>query len=84
PPQAFQIDPNELADLHDVLQLLELRLAVETEMAGLAAERRTDADIVELEKWLEILRDASGSEDGGVKADAALHASIARATGNQY
>ncbi|OSZ62668.1 hypothetical protein CAP40_19600 [Sphingomonas sp. IBVSS2] len=84
PPQAFQIDPNELADLHDVLQLLELRLAVETEMAGLAAERRTEADITELEKWLEILRDASTSEDGGVKADAALHASIARAAGNQY
>src|SRR3954469_14558878 len=41
--QAFQVTREELAELTDVIKLLEMRLALETEMAGLAAARRTTA-----------------------------------------
>jgi GntR family transcriptional regulator, transcriptional repressor for pyruvate dehydrogenase complex len=85
PPQAFQVTSKELADLQDVLSLLELRIAVETEMAGLAAERRTADDIEEIERCLLAIENAIGDNEGdGVAADAALHAAIARATSNQY
>src|SRR3954469_4219910 len=43
--QAFQVTREELAELTDVIKLLEMRLALETERAGLAAARRTTADI---------------------------------------
>src|SRR6185295_9085964 len=43
--RALQITPEELNELSDVIKLLEIRLGVETEMAGLAASRRTTADV---------------------------------------
>jgi DNA-binding FadR family transcriptional regulator len=39
---AFRIDPERLATLQDVIDVLELRIALETECAGLAAARRTE------------------------------------------
>src|SRR6266567_3625693 len=37
----FRIDPSELKSRTDVLQILELRMSLEIEASGLAAERRT-------------------------------------------
>ena len=37
----FRIRPDQLETLHDVVAMLELRIGVETEAAGLAAQRRT-------------------------------------------
>ena len=37
----FRIRPDQLETLHDVVAMLELRIGVETEAAGLAALRRT-------------------------------------------
>src|SRR3546814_3925482 len=44
--QAFQITRDEVENLSDVIELLELRLCVETEMAALAAERRSEVDVM--------------------------------------
>jgi DNA-binding FadR family transcriptional regulator len=60
-----------------------MRMGFEVEMAGLAAERRTDADLAEIRKALAAM-DATTDVDGSVGADAAFHAAIARATGNDY
>src|ERR1700710_2163030 len=44
PAQAlFRIEPGQAASLADALHIMELRTAVETEAAGLAAERATKA-----------------------------------------
>ena len=44
PAQAlFRIEPGQAASLTDALHIMELRTAVETEAAGLAAERATKA-----------------------------------------
>ena len=42
----FRIDPDGVKSAKDVLQILELRMGVEIEASGLAAERRTSHDLV--------------------------------------
>jgi DNA-binding FadR family transcriptional regulator len=80
---AFQLVPGDVGEIDDVLKLLEMRMGLEAEMAGLAAERRTDADLAAIRKALAAM-DASVDVDGSVAADAAFHAAIAQATDNDY
>jgi GntR family transcriptional regulator, transcriptional repressor for pyruvate dehydrogenase complex len=79
----FQVTPGELDDLQEVLKLLELRLAVESEMASLAALRRTFDDLAAMRNCLAAI-ESSASADEQVKADVAFHAAIARASKNDY
>jgi GntR family transcriptional regulator, transcriptional repressor for pyruvate dehydrogenase complex len=84
PPEAFQVSAVELEDLRDVMRLLELRLAVETEMAGLAAKRRSARDIVNLKAKCAAIAESIEAGGDGTQADSALHAAIAEATRNHY
>lgn len=81
--RAFQVAPEEMQEVKDVIKLLEIRMALETEMADLAARRRTDSDIATLRQCLDQIAAAEDVE-GSVDADAAFHAAIARATQNDY
>ncbi len=40
----FQVTPEEVSSLKDILNILELRATLEMEACGLAAERRTPAE----------------------------------------
>jgi GntR family transcriptional regulator, transcriptional repressor for pyruvate dehydrogenase complex len=82
--QAFQITRDELENLTDVIALLELRLGVETEMAGLAAERRAEVDLMDMRRQLRILGQSDVSMDRSVNAEVAFHRAIAKASHNQY
>ena len=82
--QAFQVTRDELDNLTDVIQLLELRLGVETEMAGLAAERRGDVDLMDMRRQLKILGQSDVGMDRSVNADVAFHKAIAKASRNTY
>jgi GntR family transcriptional regulator, transcriptional repressor for pyruvate dehydrogenase complex len=82
--RAFQITRDELNELADVIKLLEMRLAVETEMAGLAAARRTTADIGAIQEALQDMEEHAADPIAAAKADAAFHLAIARATQNDY
>jgi DNA-binding FadR family transcriptional regulator len=82
--RAFQITKDELNELADIVKLLEMRLGVETEMAGLAAARRTTADIGAIQDALQAMRDLRGDPVAAAKADTAFHMAIARATQNDY
>lgn len=82
--RAFQVTKEELSELSDVIKLLEMRLAIEAEMAGLAAARRTQADIGELRAALRHMRDVNGDPAASAIADSAFHLAIARATQNDY
>ncbi|WP_409337987.1 FadR/GntR family transcriptional regulator [Curvibacter microcysteis] len=80
----FRIDPSDMATSVDVLAVLELRVSLETESAGLAAVRRTEA---QLQAMREALRDfAANVGEGGdtVSPDFRFHLEIAHATGNRY
>lgn len=82
--RAFQITRNELNELADVIRLLEMRLGVETEMAGLAAARRTTADIGEIQQALDRMVAVVDDPVAAAQADRDFHLAIARATQNEY
>jgi DNA-binding FadR family transcriptional regulator len=82
--RAFQITRDELHELADVIKLLEMRLAVETEMAGLAASRRTTADIGRIQEALQDMVESKDDPIATAKADTDFHLAIARATQNEY
>ncbi len=82
--EAFQVTPDELSALEDVVKLLEMRVAIEAEMAALAAERRGPADIEALRGHLHAMSPDTPDVDETVDSDIAFHGALARATGNQY
>jgi DNA-binding FadR family transcriptional regulator len=82
--RAFQVTRDELSELADVIKLLEMRLAVETEMASLAAARRTTADIGAIRDALSRMDEVMDDPAEAARADSAFHLAIARATQNDY
>jgi GntR family transcriptional repressor for pyruvate dehydrogenase complex len=82
--RAFQITRDEVQELADVIKLLEIRMAVETEMAGLAAARRTTGDIAAIQDALAEMVAVGDDPAASANADAAFHLAIARATQNEY
>lgn len=81
--RAFQVTPEEVEAIADVLKLLEMRMGFESEMAELAAKRRSDNHLDAMRDALSAMENSSDA-DGSVLADAAFHAAIAHATGNDY
>lgn len=81
--RAFQVTPEEVRAIEDVLKLLEMRIGFESEMARLAAERRSEADLAAMRAAVAAM-EASADVDASVVADADFHAAIAHATGNSY
>jgi GntR family transcriptional repressor for pyruvate dehydrogenase complex len=62
--------------------LVEARSELEILLAGLAAERRTDADVEAMRKHVDVMQSTTDNEEF-VRADVAFHLCIAEATGNQ-
>lgn len=83
-PRSFAIVPTDLESIEEVLSVLELRMGIEVEAAGLAALRRTDEDLARMEAKLDAL-DASILAGGtGSEEDFAFHRTILVATHNSY
>ena len=78
----FRIDPNIMDSIQSVLQVVELRLALEGEIAGFAAKRRTAAQVKAISQALKQIEIDESEGKDGVDADIAFHRSIAEATGN--
>ncbi|KKW67772.1 GntR family transcriptional regulator [Lampropedia cohaerens] len=71
--------------LLDVVAVLELRIAVESEAAALAAMRRSDADLQKMVAALDAFdRVIEAPQGQSIEPDRAFHAAIAHATGNAY
>lgn len=66
----------------DFRKVLEVRSILEVEIAGLAAERRTEADIERMERLLEETLTVTTREQY-VKVDIAFHSALAEATRNE-
>lgn len=84
PGGGFGIDPGELATAVDVMAVLELRISLETESAGLAALRRTDEQLRDIRAALDALEANASGEGDTVSPDLRFHMLIAAATGNRY
>ncbi|QSY97169.1 FadR family transcriptional regulator (plasmid) [Rhizobium bangladeshense] len=83
-PRSFSIIPNDLKSIDEVLRVLELRMGVEYEAAGLAAMRRTQEDIDRMQDRLDALDRALEKGGYGAQEDYAFHRSILVATQNSY
>jgi len=76
----FEFEP----DASFLSNLFELRRMIEPSAAALAAERRTDEDLEELECALEGMARDTLATPAGREADLAFHTAILRATGNVF
>jgi GntR family transcriptional repressor for pyruvate dehydrogenase complex len=78
----FRIEPERLESLADILNVMELRLGVEIESAGIAAERTSRAQVRAIGAALEAIARAAAAGQSAVDEDLAFHRAIAEATGN--
>ena len=78
----FRIEPERLQTLADILNVMELRLGVEIESAGLAAERATRPQVRAIGAALEGIERAADSGKSAIDEDLAFHRAIAEGTGN--
>lgn len=79
---AFRIDPSAMGSISDVLNVMELRLAVEVEAAALAAERATTEQVAAIGQAHEAMGSAIARGDSAVSEDFQFHRTIALATAN--
>lgn len=80
----FRIDSHNLATLDDVIAVLELRISLETEAAGLAAQRASAEQLAAMADALQSFSMAIHSESDAVPSDFQFHMEIAKATGNRH
>lgn len=81
-PLDFEVVP--VSTLNDLLAVLELRIGLETECAGLAAQRASEHDLVNIRGALEAIEQAAWTGGDSAAADLQFHVCVARATGNRY
>lgn len=89
---AFQIEEaSNLSVAQEMVRVLELRLALETEAVVLAAQRRTDAHLQTMNAALNAFRAAMTAPEytaevgeEAAQADISFHRAIAEATGNSH
>jgi DNA-binding FadR family transcriptional regulator len=80
----FRIDGGELNSIPHVLDVMELRLAVEVESAALAAERASQRQLGAITRALGEIDAAIGRGEGAVNEDFDFHRAIADATANPH
>ncbi len=80
----LRLDPDALATLQGVIDLMELRMSVEIEAAGLAAERRTPENVADIEAALTAFERAVAQGDEAVEPDYLFHLAISKATQNDH
>ena len=80
--RALAFDPKVLESMDAVVQFVELRRVVEGEMAALAAQRATRAQLAGLKRAVLAIDRATGRGELGVDEDLGFHRAIGEATGN--
>ncbi len=82
--EPLQFDPQTSASIEAVLQIVEVRRALEAEVADLAAQRRQPADVAAIRQTLLSIDEAVAAGRDGVAEDVAFHRAIAQAAGNPF
>jgi GntR family transcriptional regulator, transcriptional repressor for pyruvate dehydrogenase complex len=80
----FRIAPEDVATVADVVSLLELRISLEGEAAGLAAQNRDEGHLRQMEAALAAFELSIAEYSDAVPADFQFHMEVARATGNRH
>jgi len=84
PEEPFLISTENLDRLDEFVQVLELRLGVEVEAAGLAARRRSAEDLEKMKAALADFERELAAGEPAAEPDIAFHHAIAAATGNPH
>lgn len=82
--QVFRLARDEANPAAGVVRVIELRRGIEAEMAALAAERRTAAQMNVIRRALKAIDRAVAEGGDGVEADLEFHLAVSRAAGNPY
>ncbi len=80
----FRLDPADVAGSIDALAVLELRISLETESAGLAAARCDKGRIASMRQAMTDFERNVGEATETISPDIRFHLEIAHATGNRY
>jgi len=83
-PEGAVLDFAPVGSIADIQRTFEFRAAVEGEAAFLAAERRTDANLKQLQETLEELDRCISENELGVVADEDFHVAVCNASDNKY
>lgn len=83
-PDTFSIPERDMATVDDVIAVLELRISLETESAGLAAQRATPAQLQGMADSLQAFSSAIHASSDAVPSDFQFHMEVANATGNRH
>lgn len=83
-PAAPMLDWTTVVTIRDVLAMLELRISLETEAAGLAAMRRTEAQLERIREAVAAFEEGVRKGERSIEADFQFHLQIALATHNRY
>ncbi|PLC55847.1 GntR family transcriptional regulator [Pollutimonas nitritireducens] len=82
--EAFRLGLPDDNPARGVLRIIELRRGIEAEMAALAAERRSEMQMTEINKALAHIEEAVQLGGDGVAEDLAFHIAISRAANNPH
>lgn len=80
----FRITLEDDSTLADVIAVLELRISLETEAAGLAAQRRSETHLLAMQSALRSFQESITADSDAVPPDFQFHMEVARATGNRH
>jgi len=80
----YHLHPSEAGDAEDVLKLMEIRIALESEAASLAARRRDAAGLAELQRIADAFGDSVADPARSTVHDQAFHLCVSELSGNGY
>src|SRR5450755_4949897 len=84
PGEALTLDLSVIGSIDDVMQIREVRRALEAETAALAAERATRAQVAALRRALRAIDRSAAENRDGVEEDLAFHRLLAESAGNPH
>ena len=82
--ETFRVAHADLSTLEELIHMMELRATVEAEAAGLAALRRSGAQLAGLREALDRMQRSVEAAEDAVEPDFQFHLRIAEATGNRH
>jgi GntR family transcriptional repressor for pyruvate dehydrogenase complex len=80
----FRIHADKLRSINEVLKVFELRISIETEAAGFAAERRTKRHLSDMKRCLRLIDQQIELGETAADADYIFHKAIFAAGNNSY
>ncbi|WP_434672781.1 FadR/GntR family transcriptional regulator [Pseudomonas sp. R1-15] len=83
-PGDFQGGKHIKGGAHDALAVIELRLSLEVEAAGIAAQRATPEQLLAMREALDAANAADATDDNSARTDFEFHRQIAQCTGNSF